>query len=141
MDSETSTFSVNELLDELLALTDRLGRRMRITFVRELDPADYSVTGNPSRLQMILFCLIERLLKTLDQKSTVVFRTGRSDGGVVISIIPQGQETPLGEEETLLCTDRFIDDTVRDLSGKITRGGQGGEVTITVPLSESHDKT
>jgi C4-dicarboxylate-specific signal transduction histidine kinase len=133
MDSETSTFSVNAVLDELIALTDRLARRERITFVREFDPADYDVCSNPSRLQLILFCIIERLLKTLDQKSTVVFRTGHSEGGVVISIIPQGQTGPLGEEDTLLCTDTFIDETMRDLSGTITRGGQGGEVTITLP--------
>lgn len=137
MDNEESNFSVNDVLEELIALTDRLARQKRISLSNEFDPELPAIFNNPSRLQLVIFCLIENMLKSLEQRSTLLFRTGLSGDGVVISLIPKAQGAGTIDETKWPWPAGSLEELVRGISGTISREGQSGEITIRLPLSKA----
>ncbi|MGE5237622.1 MAG: hypothetical protein ACM3ON_02330 [Chloroflexota bacterium] len=135
MDAEMSVFSVNEVLDELIALTERLARQRRITVQKDFDETLPALCSNPSRLQLVVFGLFEKMYKTLEQRSQIVMKTRLAQEGMTVSLIPQGAAVEPESDTAWLCTEEFAAAVVTDLGGTITKEETAGAVTISLPLS------
>lgn len=137
-DTERSVFSVNEAVEELVALTARLGRLKRITLRAEYDvnvPMTYS---DPAKLELLLFCLIDEELKTLDSKSVVTVRTALSGNAITVSVLSRGERTadptPGG-----MCTGDLVDVLLTDLGGAMSRTSEDGGTTISLPVTAADE--
>jgi len=73
MDFPSSTFNVNDLLEEELALMNRFAAMKKISFEMSLQEDIYLVFNNPSLLQFMIFSLVNELLDSLDSGSTILF--------------------------------------------------------------------
>ncbi len=135
MDTEVSVFSVNEALDELIALTERLARQRRITVQKDFEETLPALRSSPSRLQLVIFGLFERMYRTLEQRGQVVMKTRLAQEGVTVSLIPQGATVEPESDAAWLCTEEFAASVVGDLGGTITKEESAGAVIISLPLS------
>lgn len=86
MDHSTSTFNVNDLLIEELALMNRFAELNQISFEQNLQEDIPSVHNNPSLLQFIIFALVHELLDSLESGSTIRFSSYVVWLGVEIAI-------------------------------------------------------
>jgi len=67
MDCERTAVSINELIEELVALMTRLAYRRRIAFEKET-PRRLAVYGyNPILFHYLLFCIIDSRMSCLDR--------------------------------------------------------------------------
>ena len=104
MDRALSTFNVNESLEELLVLLNRVANQKKVSFEKDFQEDIPPVCSDPAGLQLIVFCSIDRLLKSLDKDSSLIFKTKYSGDSIRISIIPKGDFIESGREKSALKT-------------------------------------
>ncbi len=135
MDSPASTLNINEIIEELIVLMNRLAKQKRIVLTGDFQEEIPSVHSNPYRIQLILFTLIQEKLEGLDAESKVVFRTSVSDGSVKIRVLEQGNKHPEDREKSTIHQDLF-QYTIKELKGEITQQTDDHTVTISIPLTK-----
>lgn len=133
MDKAFSTFSVNECIEELIVLLQRLANQRKIAIEKDFVADRLLISGNPSELQFIIYCLIEKNLKMLEKDSRIVIKTERSDNSVAISIIPEGNIVKTAEEG--ICSDDVYEPVINRLGGSISKEGTNGGIIIILPVS------
>lgn len=130
MDTELSTFSVNETLEELSALLNRFANQRKISLEKDFQKDIPSINSNPSMLQLLVFQFLEEKLTSLDKNSRLIIKTESANGSIAIRIIPKGNLLDVDKEKFSY---EFQDNVVRLLRGSISQGNK--ETVITIPVS------
>ncbi|MFZ5905989.1 MAG: hypothetical protein ACOYVJ_01090 [Nitrospirota bacterium] len=137
MDAEFSSYALNEIISELVALVTRFANQKKITLRKSLQEDIPAIHGNPSLLQFVIFSILEEVLSTLDIESTITIETWRDNDGVQIKVIPSGNRRE--QEHAPAIPDEILAKAVQQLCGTITRM-QDGATLVMVPLTVSfHD--
>lgn len=136
MDTEISSFNVNETLEELIALLTRFANQRKISLEKEFQKDIPSMNNNPSMLQFLVFHFLEEKLARLDKNSRLIIKTESANGSTVIRIIPKGNLLDKDKDKD---KDNFTyelqDNVVRQLGGNISLEKE--ETVISVPLTSS----
>ncbi len=135
MDSPASTFKMNEIIEELIVLINRMARQRRIALESDFQKNIPSIHGSPYRMQLILYTLLQEKLKQLDAQSKIIFRTSVSDGTVEIRVVEQGNRRPEDGEKSDMPQDLF-QYSINGLKGEITRQRDDRAVIIRLPLTK-----
>jgi nitrogen-specific signal transduction histidine kinase len=130
MDTELSTFSVNETLEELSALLNRFANQRKISLEKDFQKDIPSINSNPSMLQLLVFQFLEEKLTSLDKNSSLIIKTESANGSIAIRIIPKGNLLDVDKGKFFY---EFQDNVVRLLRGSISQGNK--ETVITIPVS------
>lgn len=92
MACERVAVSINELIEELIALMTRLAYRKRISFEKVLRGGLPPAVINPILLNYLIFCIIDRNLSSLDKNGIVSIFTSLADGHISISVSAKGEK-------------------------------------------------
>jgi len=131
MDKPLSTFSVNESIEELLVLLSRIANQKRVGFEKDFQEGIPPLHNDPTKLQLVVFCLIDRNLNTLDKDGSIILKTAHSGGSIIVNVFPKGTFIEPGEEE--ICSEEICQYAIAQLGGSISHEAAGGGVTITLP--------
>jgi signal transduction histidine kinase len=93
-----SRVAVAELLDETAEAFRPEAARRGLRLEATSDPS-LGVTGNPERLQRVLFNLVQNAVRHTPADGTVSLRAGPEDGQVVIEVADSGQGIAPGDAE------------------------------------------
>ncbi len=133
MDNLLSTFNVNEAIEDLSELLNRLANQKRITFQRDFDEDIPPIYSSPAQFQLLVFRIVEKNLQRIDQGGAIVFKTGYTKDSITIDIIPEGNLIEFNEE--VIRNDDICEHIVKRLGGDISSAAGDGKVAITLPLS------
>lgn len=133
MDKPLSTFSVNESIEELVVLLNRIANQKKISFEKDFQENIPVIHNDPSMLQFLIFCLIEEGLRRLDKNGRIIFKTTRSGGSIAINIIQKGNF--IETDEKGLCSNEISQHVINQLGGTIYQEEGGVGMTITLPIS------
>ncbi|MBF0565126.1 MAG: HAMP domain-containing histidine kinase [Nitrospirae bacterium] len=92
MDHPVSIFNVNDTIEELTALINRMISQRRLSFELNLPGGVSMVEGNPSTLQLLLFRIISDIMAGLAEKSKIALITRQDDDTVTIVCKPVGEK-------------------------------------------------
>jgi nitrogen-specific signal transduction histidine kinase len=132
MDMPFSQVNVNECLEDLVALLQRVANQRKIAFEQDFQRDLPSIHTNPSMLQFLVFCSIENKIARLGKNSKIILKTGHLSGSVSISITTQGDFT-VTDTEAGICPHEIHDYVINQLSGTFLK--QNGETVIQLPVS------
>ena len=139
MDCPLSTFSVNESLEELVILLQKIASQKAINLEKDFQGAIPAIYGDSTLFQLIVFCSIEEILGRYDQNGVITVKTEFSNGHIVIHI--QGNGTAAGSIREGICTDEMRKQIMDSLSGDIAQKEEGIIITLPVtipPVTKSH---
>jgi signal transduction histidine kinase len=131
MDCERAAVSINELIEELIALMTRLAYRRRIAFEKELRGGLPLTVINPILFHYLLFCIIDSRLSRLDRNGIVRIATSFSEGRLRINVSSKGDVVQDGAAD--LCRDEEINGLAVDLGAEISK--DGNDLVIKVPVT------
>ncbi len=132
MDSPMSTFSVNESIEELIVLFNRFANQRRISLETDFQKNLPLINSDASRLQFLIFCFIEEMIRKLDKNSRITVKTASSKDSIMIWLIQEGSViTPV--EEKSPCLFELRHDVIKQLGGNLSQ--EDKEVIIVIPLS------
>ncbi len=134
MDSACSSFSVNEALEELVALLARVAYQKRIEFIREFEPDILPIHSNPSMLQLLIFIVIEELMDCFEKGGSITVKTSSANDTIRIAILPKGSMKELPEKEEYN-RGEAINKVCGELSGTLDRSGANGETVVILTRS------
>ena len=142
MDFPSSTFNVNDLLEEELALMTRFAAMKQISFETSLQEDIYLVFNNPSLLQFMIFSLVNELLDSLDSGSTIRFSSYVVGKDIEIAIetgtIVANAEGQLGSDPM----SQILDFAAEKMNiGFNRRVSEGEYLQITLTLSAGYENT
>ncbi|MBI5025779.1 MAG: hypothetical protein HZC12_03430 [Nitrospirae bacterium] len=123
---------MNESIEELLVLLSKVASQKNISLVKDFQENIPSIHSDPSKLQFLIFCLIEDGLKSLDRNSRVILKTEHSDASIIITIAAEGDFMRTDEKGT--CPDDISQYIAEQLGGSIYRETSGAGATITLPV-------
>jgi hypothetical protein len=108
LDQEISSFSVNDVIDELLALTGRQYRQNMVEVRTAYHAGLPEVRSSSAHLQSLLFCVLERVLHFLRQEGAVAISTHPINGGVKVVIsmaggLREGMREPGVADDCAIC--------------------------------------
>lgn len=132
MDMQFANFNVNECLEDLIALLQRVANQRKITLEKDFQRDLPNIYSNPSMLQLLVFCSIENRILRLDKNAKIILNTSHSDGFVTIRLITEGSIAG-ADVEAGLCPQEIHDYVIKQLNGNISQ--QGGEAAIRLPVS------
>lgn len=135
MDSELSSFNLNESIEELIALLTRFANQKKIALIKNFQEDLPSLYSNPSLLQFIVFSVLDEGLLKLEKDSRITIQTAGVDQAVQIKIIPEGNVLEQ-ESDVPSVPHEIVERTIKQLHGNIVREG-GGETLIVLPLTAS----
>jgi len=107
MDNAFSTFSINDILDELLVLASRATIQKRLSFERDFSPDVPPIYSDPSKVHFLLFCLMERFLKRMKPGGCIRVITKAKDQGCTVCFAVE--DGICDSEEVWLCSDEVIE--------------------------------
>jgi nitrogen-specific signal transduction histidine kinase len=129
MDCERTAVSINELIEELVALMTRLAYRRRIAFEKELRGGLPSTVMNPILFHYLLYCIIDSRMSCLDRNGIVRIATSFSEG-LRINVSSKGDVVKDGAAE--LCRNEEINGLAAELGAEISKDGT--DMVIKVPI-------
>ncbi len=132
MDMQFSQIDVNECLEDLIALLQRLANQRKITFEQDLRRDLPPLYTDPSMLQFLIFCFIEHMITRLDKNAIIAVKTDHSKESVTITITPRGNVIG-ADERTGICPREIHDYAIQQLHGTILQ--QEGETVVKLPFS------
>ena len=130
MDCERTSVSINELIEELIALMTRLAYRRRIAFEKELRGGLPSAVMNPIHFHFLLFCIIDGRLSCLDRNGIVRIATSFSEGRLRINVSSKGGVVQDSAAE--FCSTAEINGLAAELGAEISQ--DGNDMIIKVPV-------
>ncbi|MBF0554612.1 MAG: hypothetical protein HQK96_08685 [Nitrospirae bacterium] len=95
MDSPLASFNVNDCVQEVLVLLNRLIAQKRITFKTDYATGLPLITGNPSSLQLLVFMAIQGLLTVARENTHILVKTFNTNDSAIISITPEELDAPI----------------------------------------------
>ena len=131
MDCERAAVSINELLEELIALMTRLAYRKRIAFEKDLRGGLPSTVVNPILFHYLLFCIIDGRLSFLERNGIVRIATSFSEGRLRINVSSKGDVVQDGAAG--LCSDEEINGLAAELGAEISK--DSGQTIIKIPVT------
>ena len=130
MESELASVNINDLLDELVALVNRLAYRKRISFKKDLNGGMPATILNPVLFHYFMFCMIETRMNALDRNSVISVGTSYSNGCFRIALLSEGPAMPQADSgETGSVGD--MENIASELGAVIFQ--HGSETVITMP--------
>jgi hypothetical protein len=90
MDTQLSSFNVNESLEELIALLRRFANLKRLSLEKDFQEDIPPIYSNPSIVQFVVFSFLEEWISKLDKNSKITIGTAFADNTIKIRIIPEG---------------------------------------------------
>ena len=135
MDEPLASFDVNESINELLVLLGRIAKQKGIIFEKDFQDNVPLIYSNPSKLQFLIFCFIDKNLNRFERNGSIIFKTSYSHSFITIKILTRGEVTETGERD--ICPDEIHEYVARRLRGNIVR--EDGGIAITLPLSISSE--
>ncbi len=127
MESDWSLFCIQEVLEELVALVTRSADEKHVALKTDFAPDLPPVAGNPARLQMLIFFLLDEKLRSLEQGSSVLVRIGGDPAGIMITIIPQGRRHP---DAVGRCPQEVLLSAARDIGAELSAGDAERETSV-----------
>jgi len=91
MDMSVSAFNLNECIEELLSLIQKAAKQKELSFEKDFAQNIPSLYNSPSKLQFLIFCLLEKSMDLLDYGGRIIIKTASTNGAVSIGIIPKGE--------------------------------------------------
>lgn len=134
MDASQSVYSVNETVEELLALIHRIAHQRKIGLETDFGGDLPLVTGNPALLQFSLFCLIRDALGRLDQNGSLALKTRWGGEAVTITVAVRGTLRNKAEADPV-CTGEARLEALELLGAGSFRSAGGEEATLTLPIA------
>lgn len=95
MDSPLSSFKVNDCVEEVLMLLNRLIAQKRITFRTDYNTSIPQVTGSPASLQLLVFMAAKELLTVVREGTHILVKTFAANNSTIISITPGETDAPI----------------------------------------------
>lgn len=134
MDCECSSFSVNEAIEELVALMSRHAYQKRIEIAKDFEPGISPIHSNPSMLQLLIFLIIEEMMDCFEKGGSINVRTSSAKDTIRIAVTPKGNMKALSGKENY---DRVeaINQVCRELFGTLDQQGTNSEAVITLTRS------
>ncbi|MBI5196191.1 MAG: HAMP domain-containing histidine kinase [Nitrospirae bacterium] len=133
MDMSVSTFNLNECLEELLSLIQRTANQKKLSFKKDFAQNIPSLYNSPSKLQFLIFCLLEKSMDLLDYGGKIIIKTAYTNGSVSISIIPKGDFKETNADS--VCYDKSVLHMIINKMGGDISCQTGDETTvITLPV-------
>ena len=133
MESGSTTVSINELIEELLALMGRLAYRKRITFKKDLSRSLPETNLDPTAFHYLLFCLLDTKMSDLDRNGVVCVGSSYSGGCYRITVCTEGAKTP-PPDASAAGDDAGMREAASDLGATVSETGK--EIVITVPAAQ-----
>lgn len=130
MDTELSTFNVNETLEELIVLFTRFANQRKIALEKDFQKDIPSINNNPSIFQLLVFHFLEEQLTRFDKNSVLIFKTETSLGSIALRIIPKGNLLNADREEGNFFAE-IREDIIRSLGGNLSITDE--EIVIKLP--------
>jgi len=137
MDHPFSTFSVHDVIEELIVLRRRSARERGICLETDFHGAVPAIHSDPSRLYCLLYCLIEEKMLGFDKGSHLIIKTEPSDSSVIIRIFPKGKPVESIVERIIdkgICIDEVVQEIIEILKAAV-RHEQESVTTITIPVN------
>jgi|SRR5208337_3674859 len=131
MDSQFSSFGVNEAIEELVALLARVAYQKRVEFAKDFEQGIPPMHSNPSMLQLLAFFIIEDLMNSFERGGSITVRTSTANDTIRIAIIPKGNMKELSGEGEYHKVEE-INKVCGELSGTLDRQGANGETVIVL---------
>jgi len=129
MDCECTSFSVNEAIEELVALMARVAYQKRVEFTTDFEQGIPPIHSNPSTLQLLIFFIIEELMDGFEKGGSITVKTSAAADTIKIAIIPKGNMKELsGKGE--YHRGEAINKVCGELFGALDRQGANGEAVI-----------
>jgi nitrogen-specific signal transduction histidine kinase len=135
MDGPLASFDVNEGIKELLVLLGRIAKQKGIIFDKDFQDNVPLIHTNPSKLQFLVFCFIDKNLNRLERNGRIIFKTSYSNSLITIKILAWGEVADTGERD--ICADEVLEYVAGRLRGNIVR--EEGGIAITLPVSISSE--
>ena len=134
MDCECASFSVNEAIEELVALMTRFGYQKRIEFTKDFEPNIPPIHSNPSMLQLLIFFIIEEMMDCFEKGGSIAVRTSSVNETIRIAIIPNGKMKELSGKGDYHRVEA-INKVCRELFVSVDQQGANGEAVIILTRS------
>ncbi len=132
MDNPASTFNVNEALEELIALINRVLNQHRINLEKDFQRDIPLIHSEPLQLQLLIFCFIEKNMVRLVENSSIIVKTVYADNLLSIKIITKGNL--IDTDKKGICPDDICPYIIKQLGGSISQKTE--EVIITLPVTQ-----
>lgn len=133
MDTQLSTFSLNEILEELIALVNRFANQKRIEIGKEFQDDISPIYNNPSLLQFVTFNVLHEKMNVLDKCSRIIVHTTSADNTVSIRIVPEGNLLQ-GNDALILIAYEKLEKIIQQLGGRLLQE-KGQETLITLGMN------
>jgi signal transduction histidine kinase len=130
MDTPLSSFPINELLEELIALLKRFANQKKINLQQDYANDLPMAYTNPSLLHLIIFIFIEKNLAELEQDSKITIQTALGDKNILVKIIPNGKQR---EGTNVSIPAGIVNAIMKELEGNISQN-KGCDTIIMLPL-------
>lgn len=124
MDNPISSFNIQEALQELITLIQRLANQKRIVFKIECPPEAPVITNNPSLVQMIFFCMFESAAERLPDGGTITWRISSTGDTVSVIAEPSGISEYTTTPPLRICTEETAHEAAQFLGGVLTTTGE-----------------
>ncbi len=136
MDHPACSFLINDAVEELIVLMQRIANRKRISLQKDFRTAVPAIIGDPSMLQFLIHCLLEEMLYQLDASSRIVFSTSFSKDSVSIRLAAHGRILE-GPREDAVPSPDSVQQALRGLNGTLSRADDHKEATIRLPAPQA----
>lgn len=130
MDNPLSSFSLNESIEEILTLLNRVISRKEIILEKDFKENIPLIHSNPSNLQFIIFRFLDYALKRLDKNGIITLKTDHLNGSAIITLVLKGDIIAAGNESP--SAHDIYRHILSQLDGSFSL--QEKELTITIPV-------
>lgn len=121
MDTPSVVYRPAEAIEELTVLIQRLASQARVALSGGFAAAGGEVRGDPALLQLVVFCLLDRLIRAAPPGSTIAVEVSVGRGRARVDIRPDGGFAPGGEEA--FCSPEELEGLLDQLGGELERLG------------------
>jgi hypothetical protein len=132
MDHEFSAFNINESLEELFALIQRVANQKRITLKKDFQREIPSFHGNPSIFQLVIFSFLEEKMTNLDKNSIITVKIGAKGNSIGVSISSEGVLKGEQDVQAMIPPEMRMF-ALEKLKGTVSESN--GIIDVTLPLS------
>ncbi|MBF0321040.1 MAG: hypothetical protein HQL01_14675 [Nitrospirae bacterium] len=126
MDKPLSSFDINECVEEVLSLLHRFIAQKRITFKTGLTQGMQPVTGNPAKIQLLVYMAIQGIAAAMHENNHILIKTFNTGNAAIISITAGDGDAPVGELQ-------FVDSVLEYCKPVHALTKNGNEISISIP--------
>jgi signal transduction histidine kinase len=135
LDTPLSTFAINDLVSEELALLQRFARLREIELQTALPPGLPAIRNNPSLFQFVFFHLFSLALRRLKGQGVLEIACGERDGAIAVTFRLRGEKEPFTElidTQTAALIEEALDKTQARVTASSPAGAEEAEIRLTL---------